>query len=200
MNVFRVGREADCARISFKELLVHSESRETFTSQESGTISLTGSSWALMCNALMHLFVERLWRKLKFSIGDGIYRAERHPDHLLALKADEILFADEQRLVGDQHQLLLLVIQWSTSVSSHNPWISPSSTGLTTVQISSTASSMVQKMKYYLMWALWVIDTCPPPRQPTRGQPMPASSLAASSALGLMPTQPTMSCNCSIAL
>lgn len=74
-------------------------------------MELTGSAGALTCSALVHLLVERLRRKLEFSTGDGVYRAERHPDHLLALKADEVIFADEQRLVDDQHQALLLVFQ-----------------------------------------------------------------------------------------
>lgn len=54
--------------------------------------------------------VQRLRWELKLPDRDGIDGAEGDPRHVLALQADEVVFADEEGPVCDENQTLLLVV------------------------------------------------------------------------------------------
>lgn len=58
----------------------------------------------------VNLLVQRLRWELKLSCRDGIHCAEGYPRHVLALQADEVVFADQEGPIRDKNEALLLVV------------------------------------------------------------------------------------------
>lgn len=58
----------------------------------------------------VNLPVQRFGWELKLSYRDGINCTEAYPCHVLALQADEVVFADEEGPIRDKNETLLLVV------------------------------------------------------------------------------------------
>lgn len=58
----------------------------------------------------VNLPVQGFGWELKLSYGDGINCTEAYPRHVLALQADEVVFADQEGPIRDKNETLLLVV------------------------------------------------------------------------------------------